>query len=190
MQKLNISEILKTDAIFKALVSDLSWWLKEIIFPIRYLKDILTAWVAYDGSSFKWINKINNSDSILMWVEETLVKIPETIQDTEKDEYWIICNIYWTWGKPHSNCARSKLLELQKELSEKWDGWELYMWSEPEAFFIEKKEEIWKDTGWNSNYFNPRDSKSFLIIEFLIILAPSLNDWTIGTPELIKIEFI
>ena len=170
MKKLVIEQIVKEDAILKAMVTDLAWGFKEIIFPIKYLTELLNVWIAYDWSSFQWINNINSSDSILKWVKETLVKIPDSITDINKPEYWIICNILDVDWNAHSNCGRSKLVELQSKLSKVWDWWKMYMWSEPEAFFIEKRENIWNPEWWNSNYFNPKDPKAFIITEIQAVL--------------------
>jgi len=162
---LNIDTISQKDAIIKAMVSDLAWKLKEIIFPASALTELISTGMAYDGSSFKWINSINHSDSILIGVPESIVKCPEEVQDTEKEEYRIICNIHTTDKKSHPNCARGRLLSLQKELSTKRDNGILYTWAEPEAFFVDKQEDLWKNLGGNTNYFNPRDPKSFVIAE-------------------------
>lgn len=170
MTNLNISQIINEDAILKAMVTDLAWGFKEIIFPIKYLKELVEIWIAYDGSSFQGINHINHSDSILKWVEDTLIKVPESIADISKPEYWIICNILWTNWSAHPNCARSKLIELQSLLAKEWNWWNLFMWSEPESFFIEKRENIWVNEWWNKNYFNPKDPKAFIITEIQSVL--------------------
>jgi len=169
---LNISKIVKEDAILKALVTDLSGGFKEIIFPIRQLPELISPGIAYDGSSFQGINNINSSDSILVGVKESLVQASEYIADSEKTEYWIICNIFDTNGNPHPNCARCKLIELQKELAKKWDGGNLFMGSEPESYFVdpEKKSLLGTTAGGNSNYFNPKDPKSPIIVEIKSIL--------------------
>lgn len=172
MTNLNIEKISKEDAILKAMVTDLAWWFKEIIFPIKYLKELISVWIAYDGSSFQWINHINASDSILKWEIETLIQIPQEFADIEKPEYWIICSILWTNGKAHPNCARSKLVELQALLAKKWSWWNMYMWSEPEAFFVVSKDNVWNSDWWNKNYFNPKDPKAFIITKIQSVL-----DW-------------
>ncbi len=158
-QKLSVSAVSKEDAILKTLVTDLSGGLREIIFPISYLPEVISTGIAYDGSSFEGVNDINSSDSIIKGVEETLVKVDPIIADTEKNEYWIICEILDTEGKPHPNCSRSKLVELQKKLSKEWKGGNMFVGAEPEAFFVEKKEDIGLDIGGNANYFNPKDVK-------------------------------
>lgn len=168
--KLSIEKISQEKAILKALVSDLSWGLKEIIFPTSAIKELTWSWIAYDWSSFQWINEINHSDAILIWDIQTLVKIPENLQDTSKWEYWIICNIHSTSWWHHPRCARGKLIKLQESLAKKWNWWKLFMWSEPEAFFVENKEKVWEDSWWNSNYFNPKDSKSWIIAEIAVTL--------------------
>jgi glutamine synthetase len=164
--------IAKEDAILKAMVTDLSGGLKEIIFPARALTSLIDPGIAYDGSSFQGINEINASDAILVGQPDTIVQVPNRISDSEKKEYWIICNIHDTEGNPHPNCARSNLIRLQKELSSKWDSGQLFMGAEPEAYFInpEDKELIGADFGGNSNYFNPRDPNSLIIAEIKIIL--------------------
>lgn len=172
MKKINLKDISSIDCIVKAMVTDLSWWLREIIFPWNVIEELCASWIAYDGSSFEWINEINNSDSIVVWDKSTIIKCPENIRDTNKEEFWIICDIFWIDWKPHPNCSRSKLKELQKELSKKWSDWKMYMWSEPEAFFVEKKENLWDVFHKNSNYFNPRSEKSFIMTE----IANVLND--------------
>jgi len=172
MKKANITEIIKTDSILKAMVSDLKGGLKEIIFPIRVLPELLGSGVAYDGSSFEGINIINSSDSLLLGDLESLVKVPESLQDTDKPEYWIVCDILNTDGKPHPNCARGRLKEMQKELGAAWDKGELRVGAEPEAFFVEDRSLLGKEetNGFNSNYFNPKDPKSFLITEIISTL--------------------
>jgi glutamine synthetase len=169
-QTLSVSEVMKEDAILKTLVTDLSGGLREIIFPISTLAEIIDVGIAYDGSSFKGINNINASDAIIKGVEDTLVKVDPTISDTDKAEYWIICEILDTSGKPHPNCSRSKLVELQQKLAKSWDGGNLFTGAEPEAFFVSKKEELGQDIGGNENYFNPKDPKKFIISEMLIVL--------------------
>ena len=162
--KVSVKDICKKDAIVKAMVTDLAGGFKEIIFPSHVLKELVTVGVAYDGSSFQGINTINASDAILKGVEETLVQCPESIADTEKEEFWIICDILDTETKePHPNCARSKLVELQGELAKAWDGGNMYMGSEPEAYFVESKEQTGLTDESNSNYFNPKDPKAFMI---------------------------
>jgi glutamine synthetase len=168
--KLSVSDIAKEDAILKTLVTDLSGGLREIIFPISYLPEVIKIGIAYDGSSFEGINDINSSDAIIKGVEETLVKVDPSIADTEKEEYWIICEILNTDGTPHPNCSRGKLIELQKKLAKTWKEGNLFTGAEPEAFFVEKKEEIGKDVGGNANYFNPKDPKKFMISEMMNIL--------------------
>lgn len=166
MTKLNPALISKEDAVIKALVTDLAWGFKELIFPSRYLTELIEVWIAYDWSSFRWVNHINKSDAILQWVEETLVKIPANMCDIQKPEYWIICNILdEKTKKPHSSCSRSKLVEMQELLAKEWNWGVLYMGSEPEAFFIEKRNNIWNREGWNTNYFNPKDPKARIITE-------------------------
>jgi len=162
----------KQNTILKALVSDLRGGLKEIIFPFSVLKELTEKGLAYDGSSFQGINDINSSDSILWGDPETLVQVPASIAETENDEYWIMCDILGTDGKPHPNCARGRLKELQKDLAKNWNGGELLIGAEPEAFFVEKPEMLGKaeTNGTNTNYFNPKDPKSFLIAEIISAL--------------------
>lgn len=171
MGEFSIEDVAKQDAVLKSLVTDLSGGLREIIFPISVLPELCSIGVAYDGSSFVGINDINSSDSVLKGDARTLVKVNESISDIEKPEFWIICNIIDTDGKSHPNCARSRLQALQEELASQWDGGNLMMGSEPEAFFVEKKENIGMANGGNSNYFNPRDPKSFLITEISNVLG-------------------
>ena len=171
MGEFSIEDIIKQDAIIKAMVTDLSGGLREIIFPASVLPELCSTGMAYDGSSFIGINDISSSDSILKGDLTTLVRVDESIADINIAEYWIICDIYNTDGQPHSNCARSTLKKLQSELSATWDGGQLMMGSEPEAFFIEKKEHVGTANGGNSNYFNPRDPKSFLIAEIAKVLS-------------------
>jgi len=167
MKNFNISAIEKVDGIVKALVTDLAGGFKEIIFPTKYLSKIISPGVAYDGSSFQGINEINSSDAILVGDPETIVQIPENLTDTEKPEFWIICDIFATDGTPHKNCARSKLKNLQKKLEKIWDGGNLMMGAEPEAYFVspEKKEDLGMTRGGNSNYFNPKDPKTPIVAE-------------------------
>ncbi len=170
--KLSVDKIAKEDAILKTLVTDLSGGLREIIFPISYLPEVIKNGIAYDGSSFEGINDINSSDAIIKGVEETLVKADPSITDTDKDEYWIICNILDVERNLHPNCARSKLVELQKKLAKIWKGGNLFTGAEPEAFFVtpENKGEVGKDFGGNANYFNPKDPKKFIISEIMNVL--------------------
>lgn len=167
MTTFSVDVIAKEDAIVKTMVTDLAGRFKEIIFPARTLPEIIKNGVAYDGSSFQGINNINASDSILKGNPETLIKIPDSIADTNKTEYWIVCDILGTNGEPHPNCARGRLKSLQGDLSAAWDGGNLFMGSEPEAFFIdlEKKESLGDAGGGNGNYFNPKDQKSIIITE-------------------------
>ncbi len=171
MGEFSIEDVAKQDAILKALVTDLSGGFREIIFPISTLLELCSTGVAYDGSSFIGINNINSSDSILKGDPRTLIKVDESITDLDKTEFWIICDIFDTKGKPHSNCARSQLQNLQKELARAWDGGQMMMGAEPEAFFVEKKEHLGTANGGNSNYFNPRDPKSFLIAEIARVIG-------------------
>lgn len=172
MASIDISSLAKADAVLKVMVTDLSGGFKEIITKTSVLPDIIESGMAYDGSSFSGINAINNSDSILMGQPETIVKVPESIADGDKDEYMIICNIHDAQTKePHPNCARSGLIALQKELAKVWDGGNMYMGSEPEAYFICKEKGMGEGDG-NSNYFNPKDPKSFIITE----IANTLDD--------------
>ncbi len=171
MGEFSIEDAAQQDAILKALVTDLSGGLREIIFPITTLPELCSTGVAYDGSSFVGINDINSSDSILKGDARTLVKVDESVADIDKTEFWIICDIIDTDGNPHPNCARSQLQHLQKELGTVWNGGHLMMGAEPEAFFVEKKEHLGKANGGNSNYFNPRDPKSFLIAEIARVLG-------------------
>jgi len=133
-------KVAKTDAICKAMVTDLAGNLKEIIFPIAKIEELVSTGIAYDGSSFQGINVINSSDAILLGVPESLVKCPAKLQDTEKEEYRIICSILATDGTPHPHCARNKLVAMQQELAKKRDGGIFYVGAEPESFFVEKKE--------------------------------------------------
>lgn len=167
MTTLDVSAIGKEDALVKALVTDLSGGFKEIIFPSNQLEELISPGIAYDGSSFAGINDINASDAILAGAPETLVQVPESIAESEKNEYWIICNILDTSHQTHPNCGRGKLLEMQASLSEAWDGGRLFMGSEPEAFFIAEhdKDDVGAAGGGNGNYFNPKDPKSFIIAE-------------------------
>ncbi len=171
MGEFSIEDAAQQDAILKALVTDLSGGLREIIFPISTLIELCSTGVAYDGSSFIGVNDINSSDSILKGDPRTLVKVDESIADIDKTEFWIICDIIDTKGKPHSNCARSQLQKLQNELAKVWNGGQMMMGAEPEAFFIEKKEYVGTANGGNSNYFNPRDPKSFLIAEIARVIG-------------------
>jgi len=171
MGEFSIEDAAQQDAILKALVTDLSGGLREIIFPISTLLELCSIGVAYDGSSFIGINNINSSDSILKGDPRTLVKVDESVADIDKTEFWIICDIIDTAGHPHSNCARSQLQHLQKELGKAWDGGQMMMGAEPEAFFVEKKEHLGTVNGGNTNYFNPRDPKSFLIAEIARVMG-------------------
>jgi glutamine synthetase len=167
MSEINVNTIAQEDALVKALVTDLSGGFKEIIFPSKHLPELLSPGIAYDGSSFAGINNINASDAILAGVEATLVAVPESIAESEKPEYWIICNILNTKHEPHPNCGRGKLIALQKELAHTWNGGQLFMGAEPEAFFVAQtnKETLGNAGGGNGNYFNPKDPKSFIIAE-------------------------
>jgi glutamine synthetase len=171
MQNLVLDDVLKEDAILKAMVTDLSGGLREIIFPISVLNELLETGIAYDGSSFQGINDINSSDSILRGDIETLLRVDPSIQDIDQTEYWIICDIFDTSGKPHPNCARSKLKSMQGDLAKAWEGGNLMMGSEPEAFFVSEKDKIGSAHGGNSNYFNPRDPKSFIISEIARVMS-------------------
>lgn len=163
--KLSIAKIAKEDAILKAMVTDLSGKFRELIFPSKYIKELCTTGMAYDWSSFAWINTINISDSVLLWRETTIIKCPEKIKETEKNEYWIICDIVDTQLNPHPNCVRSRLRTLQNELATKWKWWNLFVWAEPEAYFIEDDSHLLNMTWWNNNYFNTKTDKVFLIAE-------------------------
>ena len=167
MTEIDVNRIAQEEALVKALVTDLSGGFKEIIFPSKHLPELIEPGIAYDGSSFAGINNINASDAILAGVEATLVAVPESIAESEKPEYWIICNILNTNHEPHPNCGRGKLLALQQNLSDTWDGGRLFMGAEPEAFFIAQadKENVGAPGGGNGNYFNPKDPKSFIIAE-------------------------
>ena len=171
MGEFSIEDAAKQDAVLKALVTDLSGGLREIIFPVSILPELCSLGVAYDGSSFIGINDINSSDSILLGDARTLVRVDASIADIEKTEFWIICNIVDTDGNPHPNCARSRLQSLQEKLAKAWDGGQMMMGAEPEAFFVEKKEHLGTVNGGNSNYFNPRDPKSFLITEIADVMG-------------------
>ena len=171
MGEFSIEDVSKQDAILKALVTDLSGGLREIMFPISILPELCSMGVAYDGSSFIGINDISASDSILRGDRRTLVRVDESIADIEKTEYWIICDIIDTEGNPHPNCVRSQLQRLQSELAKNWEGGRLMVGAEPEAFFVDKKEKLGTVNGGNSNYFNPRDPKSFLIAEIANVLS-------------------
>jgi len=160
----DLKKIASEDAILKIMVTDLAGGFKEIIAPSKVLPDLLKKGMAYDGSSFSGINAIDHSDSILLGVAETLVRVPDDIADTEKPEYMIICNILTTDGEPHPNCARSQLLRLQGELAEVWDGGNLFMGSEPESYFVHSEDGFSEGDG-NANYFNPKDPRSFIITE-------------------------
>ncbi len=157
------------DAILKVMVTDLSGSFKEIISQTSRLPELCSVGMAYDGSSFSGINPIDNSDSILMGVPETLVQVPQHLADTDKPEYMIICNIFTTEGAPHPNCARSQLLRLQHELGIAWDGGRLFMGSEPEAYFVSQKDGFTPGDG-NANYFNPKDPRTHIITEICNVL--------------------
>lgn len=172
----DIQSIAKEDAILKVMVTDLAGGFKEIIAKTAVLPELCKTGMAYDGSSFSGINDINSSDSILIGDPASLVKVPMAIADTEKDEYMIICNIHDAMThEPHQNCARSQLIRLQKELAESWNGGELYMGSEPEAYFIHA-ENGFSEGDDNSNYFNPKDPRSFIITE----IANTLDEMGFG----------
>ena len=140
MAPLSISRIAKEDAVLKSLMTDLSGGFREIIFPSSVLPELVETGIAYDGSSFHGINDIHQSDAILVGDPETLVKVPDIIADTDKPEYWIICNIHGIDRKPHPNCSRSKLIELQAQLAKCWNGGNLMMGAEPEAYFVRSEE--------------------------------------------------
>jgi glutamine synthetase len=161
---IDMKEVAKQDAVLKVMVTDLSGGFKEIISHTSRLPEVCKVGMAYDGSSFSGINQINASDAILMGNPETLVQVPQRLADTEKPEYMIICNIHTTDGKPHPNCARSQLVRLQKDLAKVWSGGNMYMGSEPEAYFIHQEKGYTEGDG-NSNYFNPKDPKTFIITE-------------------------
>ena len=107
MTQLDLERVKEEDAILKVMVTDLSGGFKEIISHTSRLTEICQTGMAYDGSSFSGINPIDDLDSILMGVPETLVKIPQRLADSEKAEYMIICNIVTFDHQPHPNCARS-----------------------------------------------------------------------------------
>lgn len=167
MPKFSLSSIAAEDAIVKSLVSDLAGGCKEIIFPSSVITELVEVGIAYDGSSFQGINQINASDAIIKGVPETIVKVPESISDTEKNEYWIICDILTTDHKPHPNCARSTLMHMQEKLSKTWEGGSLFMGCEPEAYFVEDSSNVGGSHGGNSNYFNPKDPKATIITEIV-----------------------
>ncbi len=172
MSKLSIDEIIKEDAIVKAMATDLIGGFKEIIFPAKILKELIEVGVAYDGSSFHGINAINKSDAILQGVKETLIKCHESIVDIEKPEYWIICNILDTnTMKPHENCSRSRLIKMQEKLKKIWHNGNLFTGAEPEAFFIENHKNIGNREELNSNYFNSKDPKTIITTEIQDILS-------------------
>ena len=77
MAQLDINKIAEEDAILKVMVTDLSGSFKEIISHTSKLPELWSSGMAYDGSSFSGINSIENSDSILIGVPETLVKVPQ-----------------------------------------------------------------------------------------------------------------
>ncbi len=170
-------------SIVKTLVTDLAGGLKEIIFPGSALNAITGRGMAYDGSSFSGINNINSSDAILWGDIETLVEVPECISDTEAPEFWIMCNILTPDGEPHPNCARTHLIERQKELGKLWKGGEMCVGAEPEAFFVSERNSIGREGGGNANYFNPKDPKSFIIAEIMQILPKMGYTIERGHPE-------
>lgn len=60
---------------------------------------------------------------------------------------------------------------ITKKLAKTWNGGNLLMGSEPEAYFIKKREDVGAvGNGLNANYFNPKDPKSFIITEIQNIL--------------------
>ncbi|PID69949.1 hypothetical protein CSB37_04260 [bacterium DOLZORAL124_38_8] len=171
MDKKLIESASKSNGIIRTLVTDLSGGLREIIFPAHTINDIIESGIAYDGSSFEGVNEINASDSIIKGDPQTLVKIPQSIADTEQQEYWIICDILDTNGNTHPNCVRSALRTQQQKLKKIWNNGELMVGAEPEAFFVEDRNKIGEIMGENSNYFNPRDPKIFIMIEICQVLS-------------------
>lgn len=167
MSDINVSQIIKEDALIKALVTDLAGGFKEIIFPSNQLGELLSPGMAYDGSSFAGISAINDSDAILLGQEDTLVKVPQTLAESDKNEYWVICNILDKAHQTHPHCGRGKLIDLQNTLKDTWNGGQLFMGAEPEAFFIAEHDKcnLGNAGGGNGNYFNPKDPKSFIIVE-------------------------
>lgn len=165
MKTVSIIKIANEDALLKAMVTDLSGKFRELIFPSKYILDLCNDWMAYDWSSFIGINSINVSDSVLLWCKDTLVKCPVKLQETEKPEYWIICDIVDKQWNPHPNCVRSKLNSLQDELADKWEWGNMFIWAEPEAYFIEDDKHLLNMEWWNKNYFNWKSDKVFLIAE-------------------------
>lgn len=153
MSNISLETVAKSGGVVKSMVSDLAGGLREIIFPAQAVHELCTTGIAYDGSSFQGINDINASDAILMGDKETIVKVPASIAETEAEEYWVMCDIYTTDGFPHPNCARSRLKIIQAELAEVWDGGNMMVGAEPEAFFVQNQEHVGTGSGGNSNYF-------------------------------------
>lgn len=172
MGSISVKQVAESGGIIKSLVTDLSGGLREIIFPAKVVSELASVGIAYDGSSFQGINEINSSDAIIVGDESSLVQVPAMIADTDAPEYWIMCDIYTTDGAPHSNCARNRLKEMQAELAVAWEGGQMMVGAEPEAFFVANgQSSVGNLEGGNSNYFNPRDPKTFMITELVQILG-------------------
>jgi glutamine synthetase len=172
MVQITAESVLKSGGIIKSLVTDLSGGLREIIFPAKIITELTTVGIAYDGSSFQGINEINCSDAIIVGDAKAIYQVPAVIADTDAPEYWVMCDIYTTDGAPHSNCARNRLKTIQAELAQVWDGGNMMVGAEPEAFFVENgQKSVGTLDGGNSNYFNPRDPKTFMITELVEILG-------------------
>lgn len=155
-----LRSLAKKDAILKAMVTDVAGRFHELIFPIKFLPELCDTWLAFDGSSFEGINTVSNADAVMLGQFETIIQCPKNIQTTDKEEYWIICNIHDTDGNPHPNCVRNLIIQMQDTLWEVWDWWKLYLWAEPEAYFVSDTSKLLGTDGGNTSYF---DTKSDII---------------------------
>jgi len=165
--KYDIAKIEKEDAIIKALFTDLYWNFKEIILSSKYIKELFNNWIKnnyaiLDKLYEKWFN-----NTWILWDKDAIFKCPENIKSSEKDEYWIICDIVNNEWISHELCCRSKLRILQNELKRKWNNWELYIWTEIDAYFIKDINYILNDKEGNNNCLNPRSNSIEIITEII-----------------------
>lgn len=166
----NISTLVKKDALLKAFVTDLWGKFHQVIFPISELQHLCSIWLPIDGSSFEGINIVNDADARMKWLSDTILLCPEEIQGSEKQEYWIICELLTSEWLPHPHCPRWLLKKMQARLANEWEGWKLYLGAEPEAYLIKDKSQLLTTTGGNTSYCDTKSDITHIVLHITNIL--------------------
>jgi len=160
-----LKQVEKEDIKFITLqFTDLLGVIKEIIIPVEELEGASRDGVWFDGSSIEGFARIQESDLFLKPDMATYAVLPWLTENGKAAR--LICDIYWSDGKPFEGDPRFILKQAAAEAAKA--GFEYNVGPEPEFYFFKADDENRTSPIDYGSYFDLSSHEGYRVIKKII----------------------